>query len=138
MTGKKTINWTLNVNIPGGPSISGSKPLDVEAYDVIELEIPKKQTTEILIEPSENTKVKFLLIKAEPSGDLLSYQVSDGTKHTEDIVLDVPMHIYIGTGCVKALQYSPKSLSFTNGMKNDKDEDVPVSLQILVGRDATS
>ena len=34
---EKKINWTLNVSIPGGPSISASSPLVIEAYDMIEV-----------------------------------------------------------------------------------------------------
>jgi hypothetical protein len=135
MTGEKTINWTLNVNIPGGPTISGSEQLTVQAYDMIELQIPAgTDAMEIHLEPSDNTKIKFLLIKAEPSGDSLTYIVSDGTTAVDGtsgaIVLDSPVHIYLGTGCVQTLP-SPKNLTFTNG------SSVPVSLQILVGRDAT-
>ena len=29
-----TINWTLNVQVPGGPKISDSRVVEVDAYDL--------------------------------------------------------------------------------------------------------
>jgi hypothetical protein len=141
MAGKK-INWTLNVNIPGGPNISASNAMDIEAYDMIEVEIPAKSTDmTVQIVPGANSEIRFLLIKtdtcSDSAGTTLKYKVNDGSDTSPAIDLDAPVHLFIGTGNVRVLGYSPNNLLFTNQLKNEQDEFIPVSVQVLVGRHAT-
>lgn len=138
---EKKINWTLNVSIPGGPTISASSPLTIEAYDMIEVEIPYgNDYTQVQILPGSNDAVKFLLIKADvfadTAGHNLVYKVNDGTNESADISLTTPLHLFLGSGCVKILEISPNNLMFKNELTENGD-GIPVSVQILVGRDAT-
>jgi hypothetical protein len=84
------------------------------------------------LQPGETAgQVKFLMITAKPyrdsSGNSLTYTVNDGTT---GITLDAPQ-VLVGSGGVALLDSAPKSLSFTSTLSQD------VSIQILVGRDAT-
>jgi len=56
------INWTLNVQVVGGPKISASDPLEVEAYDKIEAVIPAGGSATVNVQPG--TGAQFLLITA--------------------------------------------------------------------------
>jgi len=132
---EKKINWTLNVNIPGGPSISASSPLIIEAYDMIEVEI-KKGTTRVQTGSGDKSLVNLVLIKTDVSdGSLLTYHFIDDPDHPptpapHEYILDTPLHLFMGKGCVGVLE-SVKNIIFTNDLTN------PVNVQILVGRDAT-
>jgi hypothetical protein len=141
MAGKK-IDRTLNVNIPGGPNISASNRMDIEAYDMIEVEIPGEATDKkVQIIPGDNSEIRFLLIKtdtwSDSAGTTLKYKVNDGTDTSPAIDLDAPVHLFVGPGNVRVLGYSPNNLLFTNQLKDEKNEFIPVSVQVLVGRDAT-
>jgi hypothetical protein len=137
----KTINWTLNVNIPGGPSISASNPLEIEAYDMIEVEITNSTETKVQIMPGGSAEVRLLAIRAEPFKDansnVLTYKVSDGTASSAAIRLDAPVHFYGGAGSVGVLGIVPNNLHFANPLLDKDNKTIPVTIQVLVGRDAT-
>lgn len=137
------ISLGLNVQVENGPQISFSNPLQVDAYDHLDIELPAKPAgaaveKEVDLQPSAAERVKFLLIKPKISPVTnLEYKVSDGTDDTSVIALDEP-HLY-SAGMIKKLfakrdgtTIHPKVLKFTN--KNEK----PIAIEILVGRDATS
>jgi len=124
------INWTLSAQVIGGPKISVAKTMDVDAYDKIHVSIDAKATdAEVEIQPGGSGQVQFLLISADQYNDKVSYKVNDEAS-TTIILLDGP-HLLIGSGAVGLLDEAPTSLFFSN------DLDSNVSIDILVGRDAT-
>jgi hypothetical protein len=135
----ESINWTLNVQVVGGPKISDSKTLEVEAYDKIQVVIEATgNPVEVEIQPSiTEGQVKFLMISLTDSntyGNQVIYTVNDppdenNSSDPKQISLDAPQ-LLIGKGGVKLLDSAPQRLYF----KNELDEEI--SVQILVGRDA--
>lgn len=125
----ESINWSLNAQIVGGPKIMASDTEEIEAYDKIEVTIENGAIDKVVeIQPGGADKVQFLVIKSEKYSDDLTYKVNSLT----DIIKLDALHVFIGTGAVGLLKETPKKLSFTNGLID------PVSVEILVGRMATS
>ena len=128
----ESINWSLNIQVIGGPKVMASDTKEIEAYDKIEVTI-KADTTdkEVEIQPGGADKVQFLLIKSDTySSDVekLTYKVNELTTIIE---LDA-LQVFIGNGAVELLTEPPEKLVFTNKFLT------PVSIEILVGRMATS
>jgi len=118
------INWTLNVQVVGGPKISASDTLEVEAYDKIEAVIPTGGSATVNVQPG--TGAQFLLITASSYANM-TYEVdASGTT----VTLDGP-HVLIGAGAVGLLGSTQNKFKFSNGGSED------VTVDILVGRDAT-
>ena len=121
------INWTLNVQVVDGPKVPDADTFEVEAYDMIEVEIPDKDTSGgkaiVDVQPSD-TGVRFLLMTAGDYSNL-TYEVDSGSANT----LDAPL-LLMGEGAVKLLGATQKQFEFTN--KGTK----AVTVKILVGRDA--
>lgn len=125
------INWILNIQVIGGPRISESKTMEVEAYDKIEVKIDNGASDrEIEVSPGEGT-VQFLLIKTDHYGNGLQYKVNNGSTSSNPIILDEPVHLFMGAGSVGSLGIVPIKLLFTNELGED------VLIHILIGRDAT-
>lgn len=127
------INWSALVQVVGGPKLSASDTAVVEAYDKIRINIEAGTDKEVEIQPGGEGQASLLMIVSSkysnPGSETekLTYKVNDGT---DSIELDGP-HLLIGKGAVSLLDAAPTSLSFTN------DLGVDVSVDILVGRDAT-
>lgn len=120
----ESINWTLNVQVVGGPKVSASDVVKVGAYDKIEAVIKANEANKTVeVQPSDT--VEFLLITAS-NYEKLSYKVDAAAK---DIQLNAPQ-LLVGSGAVKLLGDTQKQFT----IKNDNDKDVTV--YILVGRDA--
>jgi hypothetical protein len=118
------INWTLNVQVVGGPKVAASDVLEVDAYDKIEAVIPAGASATVNVQPSGGAQ--FLLITAS-SYENLTYKVdASGTT----VTLDDP-HVLIGSGAVSLLGSTQSQFAFSNGSAAD------VTVNILVGRDAT-
>ncbi|MBE9533941.1 MAG: hypothetical protein IMF03_03005 [Proteobacteria bacterium] len=129
------INWTLNVQVVGGPKILASDTIDVDAYDKIDVTIePDASEKEVQIQPGDLGQVQFLLIKSDQYGDGLTYKVNDASSDAI-ITLDA-LQVLIGDGAVGLFKGSPEKLLFTNNLVSDGDK-IPASIQILVGRKAT-
>jgi hypothetical protein len=118
------INWTLNVQAVGGPKISASDVIEVDAYDKIEAVIPASGSATVNIQPGAGAQ--FLLITAD-SYENLTYEVdASGTTVTLD-----GAHVLIGSGAVRLLGSTQNQFVFSNAGSED------VTVDILVGRDAT-
>lgn len=127
------INWTLNVQVVGGPKILASDTIDVDAYDKIDVTIePDASEKEVQIQPGDLGQVQFLLIKSDQYGDGLTYKVNAAN---DEIKLDA-LQVLIGDGAVGLFKESPEKLLFTNNLILDGDK-IPASIQIFVGRKAT-
>lgn len=130
MSEKIKINWTLNVQVAGGPKISASETTFVDAYDKIEITVAADGTTgqEVQVQPGDAGQVQFLLIRSDAYGETLSYSVN--ATDSNRIKLDA-LQLLIGDGAVGLLGNSPNKLYFYNNLGKD------VSIHILVGRKAT-
>lgn len=118
------INWTLNVQVVGGPKVSGSDTIEVDAYDKIEAVVSAGGSATVDVQPADGAQ--FLLITAS-SYENITYEV-DGSGTA--VTLDGP-HVLIGSGAVSLLGGTQNQFVFSNGGTED------VTVGFLVGRDAT-
>lgn len=128
------INWTLNVQVVGGPKMSASQTVTVDAYDKIQVTVGvgAQESKTVEVQPGPAGRVQFLLISSDQygdNGDKLTYKVNDAVN--PPIKLDAPQ-LLIGDGAVGLLGAAPgagpATLHFANGL------DKPVNIEILVGR----
>jgi hypothetical protein len=118
-----------SISIANGPKVRFSTKVAVEAYDsVSSVVVPAANELEVEAPPGTADTVQFLLISSDTYGEQLSYKVDDAG---DSFALDGP-HLLVGKGAV-GLFYaqSPQKVLLNN--ETDKD----VTIQILVGRDAT-
>lgn len=125
------LSWVLQARISGGPQMRVVQQVEIEAYDKLTFEIPKKEGSTageatVLIQPGTSQQVRFLLITASAYVQDLTYNSGD-----QAIVLDAPQ-LFSGAGAVGLLEQAPNTLKFSNS------SDKPVTIEILVGRAATS
>ena len=126
------ISWTLNVQVVGGPKISASRTVEVEAYDKIKVIIPRKEaaagSATVDVQPGGAGRVQFLILSAEPEREGLTFRVNEAAD-----VFPFDGTIFLsGEGAVGLLPDVPKKLHFAN------DHTEPVTVTILAGRKATS
>lgn len=123
----ETISYSFSIQVAGGPKVAGADQIEVQAYDMLEVEIPDSGTSggvaTVNVQPGD-TGVKFLQVTAENYGDL-TYTVDGGAQQT----LDAPL-LLIGAGAVALLGATQKQFEFTNA------GTAAVTVNILVGRDA--
>jgi hypothetical protein len=124
----KQIKWSYSVEVVGGTRVRNSKTMLAEAVDEIDLSIDAGDTVEVEVQPG-GADVTFMLIRADPDGEDVTYKVNDATADAR--ALDGP-HLLIGKGAAGLLDPAPAKLFIENGLA-----DKPVSISILVGRDAT-
>lgn len=126
------IHWVLNVQVDGGPRISAGDSVDVDAYDNIEVTVPKHSngqdgTATVDVQPGSASDVMFLLIQADNyQGSPLSYTVEGSAK---SVKLDAQQTL-VGSGATGLLDGAPTKLNFNNSGTAD------ASVRILVGRKA--
>ena len=127
----KKITWALNIQVAEGPRIAVSNTVEVPAYDEVEVVIPDAAADEeVEIQPGGADQVQFLLIRAQPYGNDLSYKVNDAT--ADAITLDTPQ-LYLGAGAVALLGTDgPKKLLFSNGLGAD------ATIRVFCGRKVTT
>ena len=124
------ITSVSEVSVAGGPSISISQTLPVDAYDLIDVAIADGAADLVVeVQPgSAAGQVQLLLVSASQFNPSLTYRVNDMGNPTH--ALDRAL-LLTGAGAVGLLGFAPESLLFTNTTGSD------ITVQILVGRDAT-
>ena len=82
------IDWTSGMKVPGGPELAVSRSVQVEAFGLIEVAIPKNgsASTDVDVPPATQGEVKFLAILSDIYEDL-TYTVN---ALTTDVTLDQP------------------------------------------------
>jgi hypothetical protein len=125
------INWTLNVQVVGGPRYSTSSAVTVDAYDKIQITVDAQDTDKVVeVQPGAAGRVQFLLISSNQFGDDLTYKVNN----TGNAIQLNAQHLLVGEGAVGLLgASSPNTVSFTNKLTPPQD----VNIEILVGRNVT-
>ena len=79
----ETINWTLTVQVSGGPKASASQAIEVSAYEVVDAIIPKKAGSDTVmvkveVQAGHLADIKFLFIwltDAAKYGSKVSYVI---------------------------------------------------------------
>jgi len=127
------INWAMNVQIDGGPRVASSGAVEVDAYDSIEVTVPKSPAAGtageaiVKVVPGAAADFLFLLIQADTYKNVpLSYKADTSTKAVR---LDA-QQVLIGSGATGLLDKPPTSLTFLNS------GTAPVNVRIIVGRKA--
>jgi hypothetical protein len=124
------INWTLTVQVAGGPKLAASQEITVDAYDKIDVTVPSGATDhDVEIQPGGAGQVKLLLISSDQYDADLTYKVNVGT--ADAVKLDA-QQLLTGDGAVGLLGAPPEKLLLSNGLDTD------AAVQILVGRKATT
>lgn len=118
------IDWSLNVQVAGGPKTTIARTHEVDAYDKIQVTVPENASSVVAVQPGDADKIRFLLITADKHSAKVTYSVKDGVS---DIALSAP-HLLAGEGAVNLLGGPPCELTFTNR------EGAAVLIEILVGR----
>lgn len=128
------INWTVTVQVVGGPKLSESRTLEVEAYDLLEVEVPDGDDDTpgrvlVNVQPGGAGQVQFLMISSDLYHHRLTYTVdADPTEvHLDDL------HLLIGGGAVTLLGDTQNQFAFFNRANQGR----PAFVKILVGRKAT-
>jgi len=126
------INWAMNVQIDGGPRVASSGAVDVDAYESIEVTVPKSpaagQSGEAIVKVMPaGADVLFLLIQTETYANApLSYKAADSTKAVK---LDAQQTL-VGAGAASLLDKVPTTLTLLNSGAT------PAKVRIIVGRKA--
>jgi hypothetical protein len=123
----ETISYSFSIQVAGGPKVTDADKVEVQAYDMLEVEVPDTGTSggvaTVDVQPGDSG-VKFLLVTAG-SYEKLTYTVDGGSSQT----LNAPL-LLIGEGAVKLLGTTQKQFEFTNA------DTAANMVNILVGRDA--
>lgn len=123
------LQWSLNLQIAGGPRLVAARSIDVDAYDSFNLNVESAGAdVEVELQPGGAGQVKVLIITSDHYGSEVTYKVNSSAN--DPVVLNQPL-ILTGEGAVGLLDPTPQSLFFGNGLPE------PVAVQILIGRDAT-
>jgi hypothetical protein len=126
------INWSLNVQVTGGPTFGAAQTFEVEAYDPILVTIAAGAAdVAVDVQPSDSDQVSLLLVRADPSpaeGETLTYSVDGGAA---DVALDAPQ-LLVGDGMVGLLGAAPKRLTFTSTMAADTEVLIFVARSAIV------
>ena len=126
-----TANWFFEVAVAGGQTIRAGGEQSPETVDVAHVEVDAGAAEAVdLLPASADGTVSLLVIRpSEFHADVaFSFEGPAGTPET--FALDGPV-VLIGSGSVSLLPAPPLKLWLTN------DTPDPVTVEILIGRDAT-
>ncbi len=130
---------TANIGVQNGPSISVNRVMDVQAYEIIDVDITTEETDKVVKLPgTQEGEILLLAITSNWYGDgkdpdhYVTYKVNanDG----DEFKLDQP-HLLIGNSSVTMLDSVPTQLLFSY-TKGTTAPDV-VKIKILIGLKVT-
>jgi hypothetical protein len=133
-----TVTLSVSIQASGGPQISASRPIAVEAYDKIEIKLDPggnaASEVSVQLQPSAADKVSILALSSSLYGKEITYKISDGATDSVEVELDQPQ--LLTGGSVKFLGTAPKIIKFKNKFPQ-ADATKKAQIEIFVGRQAT-
>lgn len=130
------INVSSAIGVVAGPVFNLGVQLKLDAYDVLNVTVPKASTNLITVElqPGTAGQVQLLYIASDAASSAVTYQIGATTTAAPTvtplpITLDQPL-LLIGAGAVGLYQVVPNVLWVRGGAATTADEH----LTILVGR----
>lgn len=131
----QSLTWSLKVAVVNGPQFSETKNLTFDAYDKIDVVVPKATdgatptpgAATVEVQPGGTGQVQFLLLTSSVYDAKLTFTVDGGSA----IKLDAPL-ILGGAGLVAMLGETQKEFAFSNAIA----PAAPTVVSILVGRKA--
>ena len=130
----KSINWTINVQIDGGPGFSATESAAVDAYDSFDIPVEVISKTQnkpkhIFVHPGvADGPVQFFLIKSNTYGDDLTYSIDTEEDDKNKRIKLNRLQAFMGAEVVKKLGTTIKDIYVYNELGSE------VNIQILVGR----
>lgn len=126
------VGWLVNVQVGGGPRLPAAGTLDVDAYDMVKVEVASgADAMEVSLQPSTGDEVKLLMLHASSFSEDLTYSINASEADVaKRFALDGP-HLLVGSGALALLGDPPQRLFLYNGGID------AAQLSVLVGRDAT-
>lgn len=123
------INLMQNVQVVGGPKVTGAGVVEADAYDNVEVTVASGPPVTVEVQPATAAgRVKFLLVRSDNYANL-TYKITDPPGFGP-FDLDVQL-LLVGEGAIKLVGGAPKTFEFTNTGTAD------ANVQILVARDVT-
>ena len=128
------INYSVTVQVVGGPSVPIAGVLEVDAYEKIDVTVPAKEgatngTAEVTVSAGDLASTRLLVMKASAQDGSLSFTTT--ATGAVAVPLTGPVTL-IGGGACSLLAADPDSLTFTNSA------DTAATVTILVGRKAVA
>ncbi|NIM94490.1 MAG: hypothetical protein GTO18_12380 [Anaerolineales bacterium] len=138
------ISCSVAVDIVGGPELSITQNIAVDAYDRIDAVVPATTPgvggaastpgkAKLEVQPGGTGQVQFLLITSSVYDSDLTFKVDGEPADPDNRVLDAPLFL-MGAGTVSMLASTQKNFEFSN----DITPPTAASIVIFVGRKATS
>jgi hypothetical protein len=126
------IDWSLNVQVSGGPRIFKSDSLSVDAYDKFEVTVPETNgKMNVMVQPGDASLVQFVLIASDNYENLTCIidPDSDPAKPSggPKFKMNQPVML-IGQGAVSLLGTGQKVFEFDNASISK------ASVVMLIGR----
>lgn len=135
---KEILNWRINLQVQGGPSIGDAQKLEVDAYEKLDFEVPAKTTTgngsiEVGLQLEDTSRVSLVIIKCSSYKGIVAKvqptaQAPQPKPALISISIDGPLML-IGKGACQLLGNNLQSLTLTNS------ENSPTEVNMLIGRD---
>jgi hypothetical protein len=124
------INWSFNVQVAGGPRISQSSIIDVDAYDKFDISLDKTTVDRTVeVQPGTADNIKFVVITSDNYEAITCKVDPNATTKGPVFKLDGPL-ILIGSGASSLLGQGQKQLEFVNASSK------AASVSIMIGRAA--
>jgi len=127
----ETITLSQIVQIGAGIQVTASSAIQVDAFDLVEVEIADAATdVEVQVQPAASPGLlKVLAVTASAYHPDLTYKVNAAS--ATERALDAPQ-VFAGDGAIALLDASPPTALFMSNATG-----APVTVKILAGRDAT-
>jgi hypothetical protein len=137
------LTYSVTVQIPNGPTIAETRPVSVEAYDKIELDLPPAgaaaAAVKVNLQPVDAASVSVLVVKSSIYDPSIKCTLNDGAgdapaNDSAEIALDAPI-VLLGSSLLLTKIAAPKVLKLKNTFAADQPAKKAV-IEVLVARKA--
>lgn len=120
------LNWSVNAQVGGGPSVSVANSFLAEAYAVIEVAVDGASNATEAFQAAPTDELDFMFITASQyDPDDLEFVLGG-----ETVALDQPQ-LYVGAGMLSRFGSDMSDITVNNALAD------PVTVSVLVGRAAS-
>jgi hypothetical protein len=124
------VNYTIGVQVGGGPQVNVPRTVDAEGHDKVDLEVAPQTEKTIDLQPALATKILILLIKSDLYAPEITFKIKGDGQESAELKLVEPQ-VFINDAVTLLKVDRPTSITIKNALPANPPKKAAIEIIVV-------